>query len=237
MDIKGLWGMWREFCLMEAVTIRLFGGAEAREAYTYFTQPHARLKLIPSKRFGVALLRLPDSFEQYLAGPERRQLRRHRGKALKAGYRFLEFAPLERLDEILAINASAAVRQDRPMRADYLDPRLVEAYFRPVPRIYGVTDAHGALRAYACTHLCGEVFTFSRLLGHAEDLRSGVMDLLISEVIRSMTERRQAAGCPLWAMYDTYFGSGEGLREYKKRLGFVPYRVRWLWEGAEHADR
>lgn len=221
---------------MESVRVRLFGGQEAREAYDYFTQPHPRLRVIPHKSIGVALLRLPDDFDQYLAAPARKKLRGHRNRALRDGYRFTEFAPMERLGEIMMINRSAETRQGKPMRADYLDMAALAEYFRPVPDVYGVLDRDGLLRAYACTHMYGEVFTLSRLLGHADHLRSGMMDLLISEVIRSMAGRRQADGYPLWAMYDTYFGSGAGLREYKKRLGFQPYRVRWVWEGSDRGD-
>ena len=45
-----------------------------------------------------------------------------------------------------------------------------------------------------------------------------------------MIDHRADQGTPRWAMYDTFFGSDEGLRFFKERLGFRPYRVTWTWE-------
>lgn len=95
--------------------------------------------------------------------------------------------------------------------------------------MYGVFDTEGTLKAYAHVPVCGEVFVFSRLLGHGADLDKGIMYLLISEVIREMINFKQAKGYPCWAMYDTFFGASPGLRYFKERLGFKPYRVKWLW--------
>jgi hypothetical protein len=30
-------------------------------------------------------------------------------------------------------------------------------------------------------------------------------------------------------MYDTYIGAGAGMRTFKERCGFQPYRVKWVW--------
>ena len=54
--------------------------------------------------------------------------------------------------------------------------------------LWGIFDGEGVLKAYAHISICGEVFIFSRLLGHGQELDKGIMYLLVSEVIREMTE-------------------------------------------------
>jgi hypothetical protein len=111
------------------------------------------------------------------------------------------------------------------LRLDWL-----EGYFRDTATIFGVFNSAHVLRAYAETPICGDVFLFSCLLGHAEDLNQGIMYLLFSEVVREMIGRKQNCGAPLWAMYDTFFGGADGLRTFKSNVGFKPYKVRWIWE-------
>ena len=33
-----------------------------------------------------------------------------------------------------------------------------------------------------------------------------------------------------YLMYDTFFGASEGLKKFKEKLGFQPYKVKWKWE-------
>jgi hypothetical protein len=70
---------------------------------------------------------------------------------------------------------------------------------------------------------------FSRLLGHSDHLKNGVMYYLVTEVIREMIGRKTQQGAPLWSMYDMMFGASDGLRFFKELLGFKPYKVRWVW--------
>jgi hypothetical protein len=55
----------------------------------------------------------------------------------------------------------------------------------------------------------------------------------VSEVIGVYIAEQAATGAPSWAMYDTLWGAQPGLAEFKRRLGFSPYRVEWRW--SEHA--
>jgi len=45
-----------------------------------------------------------------------------------------------------------------------------------------------------------------------------------------MIEHTTKHEVPLWGMYDTFFGASSGLRYFKERLGFRPYKVRWIWD-------
>ncbi len=53
------------------------------------------------------------------------------------------------------------------------------------------------------------------------------MYLLITETIHEIIRVKRTLGYPRWAMYDMYWGARPGLREFKRRLGFRPYRVTW----------
>lgn len=229
MQISEMIGKIRLMNSFQKIEVRMNGDTECKEAFDYFTMPHLKYKIIQNKKWGVAMLELPETFDDYTNGQNKQMLRRKRKRALIKGYTFCRFSPLDRLDEIMEINRSMITRQSQPMDQDYLDEKRVSEFFLDIPAIYGVFDQKGALQAYVHTSICGEVFFFNRLLGHAAHLNNGIMYLLISEVIREMIEHKKSQSTPLWAMYDTFLGASEGLRFFKERLGFKPYNVKWIW--------
>lgn len=230
MDLRGFLRIANEILGLLEVTIRMSGNAMAKSTFNNFTKPHPKYKFIQNKRWGVGLLQLPDIFGDYLKGKDKQALRTNRRRSIELGFSFEKFDPREYLDEVLAINTSMQVRQGDPMTPDYLNIEGLRIWAQDEPTIYGLFDANGVLKAYAHILIYGEVFVFSRLLGHADDLDRGIMYLLISEVVREMIERKRKQGTPIWAMYDTFFGASAGLRYFKERLGFRPYKVRWMWE-------
>lgn len=114
------------------------------------------------------------------------------------------------------------------MSKDYLVKDEVMKFFTGKPPLFGVFDAKGVLKAYAYVLVSGEVCFFVRILGHGDDLEKGIMYYLVSEVVREMTDLKSDR--PKWLMYDTYFGATQGLKYFKERCGFEPYRVNWLWQ-------
>lgn len=208
-------------------SIEMAGDAECRLLYRAFTARHPRLKVIQAKRWGVALLPIPESFDAYLRNPHRSHLRREYNRATRTGLSFARIDPLARLDEILAINRSSTTRQGQPMHPDYFDADTVRTYLEHSTDVFGVLDAEGVLQAYLCLRVCGEVACVERLLGHADSLHQGVMWVLMHGVIRELTTRRAEPGAPAWIMYDTFFGASPGLRQFKAWLGMEPYRVSW----------
>lgn len=215
----------RQMRLLPRVTIYI---GENRELYGHFRKPHPRYWIIRNKVWGVALQTVAPTFAGFLRGKERNCLRTNRNKAIRAGFQLKPFDPMERLDQILEINSSSRIRQDRVMRSDYLDPAALHNFFsQKRNQCYGVFDPDGVLRAYCYAPVFGELCIFGRLLGHADFIEHGIMFLLLSETIREMIELRQRAGQPRWIMYDTFFGASDGLRYFKERMGFAPYRVRW----------
>lgn len=227
--VKNLFAVGKEFLSLSEMTIRMSGDTTNRKMYDYFTKPHPRYKIIQNKRWGVELLQLPGSMNEYLSGKHKEYIRRMRNKAIRHGFHFVTADPMNHLTDMLAINLSAPVRQGRPMAPDYLHAEGIRRYFMGKERIYCVFDQGGAMKAYAYVPVIGEVCILDRILGHSEDLDKGLMYLLVSEIIREMIALKNSNGEPKWMEYDTYFGGSQGIRYFKEKLGFMPYKVKWIW--------
>lgn len=212
------------------VELRLSGTAAARRRHAQLTAPHPTLRVVASGGFGAALMPTPESFDAYLAGRSRKLLRRKRRRALAAGFRFARFHGPDHVDDMLAIHRSAPIRQAQRMQAGYIEAAAVERYARGAGTLSGVVDATGAVRAYAHTEIHGEVGSFERLIGHADDLDDGIVYLLASEAIRRFVDAGRETGLPAWIMCGTLWGNSEGLAYFKRRLGFRPYRARFSLE-------
>jgi hypothetical protein len=229
MDLKKYYRLLHEIITLPRVEIRMWGDEHCHHMYRYFVRPHPHYWVIQNKSIGAAILPLPASFEEYTAGKKSQALRTNRTRCLKQGFSFQSFQPDKWLEDLMEINASSPVRQGRKMYASYTEVDQVRTLVQEIDRMYGVFNQEGRLRAYAHVMVCGELILFSRLLGHAEDLEQGVMYLLVSEVLKEMIALKAQTGLPHYAMYDTFFGALPGLRYFKERLGFSPYRVRWKW--------
>jgi len=201
-----------------------------KSLYTHFNKRH-RLLIIPNKSLGVALLRLPSVSGEYLAGSSRQALRTNCRKAERAGLRFSVIEnPIDYLSDVMAIHNSAPVRQGRKMDAAYINQDRVAQYLATHKPVYGVIDVQDRLRGYLHLLYAGEVAVINRLLGHQDSLDLGVMYLLISGAIEEAVDARNKTGFPIFMMYDTYFGAAPGLRYFKDRTGFKPYKVKWRLE-------
>ena len=229
-DLRRRWDRARMVLGAPRIAIDLYGDEQAEAAYRAFTARHPRFKVTSAKRWGAALLRLPESLDAYLAASS--LPRRKRRQALKAGFRHEVVHPLAHLDDILAVNRSAPTRQGRAMSAGYVDPDAVARSFARDQPIDAILDAEGRLRAYAVVPDLGDAFVFSQILGHADDLEHGIMYLLVSEAIGRCIDRQRPDGSPHWLFYDTFWGASDGLVFFKQRLGFTPYTVDWRWRDA-----
>ena len=228
--LPGLLEEARELSRLPRVSIEMSGDDACKYHYRDFTRRHDRWRVIQNKAWGVALVPLPERPEDYLAGI-RKKLRRRVERAIDAGYRFGPVDAIARIDEVLAINSSAAMRQGIPMHPDYFDEDAVRAYFAWAGPTYGVTDGAGVLRAYVCLRTAGDVAIVERILGHADALEDGVMYVLTIGLIQDLIARRGSDGRPHWLMYDMFSGASEGMRTFKHVIGCRPYRVSWSWRG------
>lgn len=226
--ILGRWRRTKGVIRAPRVKIEIYGGEESLEVYRAFTARHRRFKFTSAKRWGVALLRLPGSGDSYLASVAR-LARRRRRNALAVGYRYVLVSPMAHIDEILEINKSSESRQGRQMESAYLDRARLVSILGGRTTIHGILDTRGRLRAYADVLDIGGAYTFSYLIGHADDLDQGIMYLLVGEVVRSCIDARRVDGSPTWLMVDTFWGASAGLAFFKERTGFRPFTVDWVW--------
>jgi len=196
---------------------------EQRRMYDLFTKRHPRFKIVRNKTLGIALVDLSHfrSTQEYLrlvrfrghAGPQRK-------KALALGYTVREIDRNAFIDDIHAINVSAPVRQGRPMDHHYRVKKVAFEQPRYVVT-YGVLDACNRLVAYCVVGFYGNFAATDQLLGYKT--RHGIMYLLLAEIICQLIERHRLD----FFMYDTFLGAKPGLRDFKRRTGFRPYRARY----------
>jgi hypothetical protein len=232
MDIPNLIEQLRmtaQLARSRPIELRLYGGEEAFAAYTTFTKPHRRVPFLKNKTFGIALLPVPVPATDPFAAPRFRASRRRRKRALDRGYRFAPFDGSVHVDRILAINRSSAQRQGQPLSPSYADAALVARYCELRRPFFGIFDAERMLRAYCHAPILGDVALLARFFGEYDRLEDGIMYLLLSELVSHFAKERAREARPLWIMYDTYIGAGAGMRTFKERCGFQPYRVKWVW--------
>jgi glycosyltransferase involved in cell wall biosynthesis len=83
-----------------------------------------------------------------------------------------------------------------------------------------VFDPDGKLMAYANIGRYGNFSAFSQLIGMRNN--DGIMHLLMVDIVSRLIEQKQVR----YVMYDTFFGAQPGLQQFKRILGFQPYRAR-----------
>jgi len=201
------------------------GAERVRRAHRLFTRRHVRYKIIGNKTLGVALIDLRAFNGQpaaYLATVKRSG---HAGpqskKAAARGYHLRRIDRNQHIDAIHAIHMSSDERQGRPMDAFY--HARPDAYDDEADwESHGVFDADGRLAAYCSMARYGNFVATDQLMGYKN--QDGIMYLLLSAIVCRLIEEGEVD----WFMYDTYLGAKPGLRDFKRRVGFQPYRARYL---------
>jgi hypothetical protein len=211
------------------VRICLFGDENSRAMYDFFTARHPKFPLARRYTFGTALRDLDIPAADLFNGPRFAELRQKVRRARRLGYTVRRFDPQEYLSEIMGVHASSASRQGRAMAPDYLDQMKVAEYCTKPGAWYGVFDAGQSLRGYCHMVIFGDCCAPNRILGHAKSLDDGIMYLLIHEVLGEMHRVKSETGHPRWVMYGMFLGGRQGIRGFRLRCGFEPYRVAWYW--------
>jgi hypothetical protein len=198
------------------------GAPSEDEILRFLKRPHPRYRIVGSKVVGAALLRLDefDDVEGYLA-PLRSTRKRVR-RAARLGYTVALFDPNDRRSELLAIHTSLPERQGEPIDPSYLDPAAVYAAGPDVE--YVGVFREDALVAYSELRYAGEMVSMNRVMGHGDHLADSIMFLLMAGIVGHVKEARPETR---YVFYDMFFGAGDGLREFKARVGFRPYYVHW----------
>jgi hypothetical protein len=205
--------------------VQLGSGPEAATAYRWLMARHPRYPFFARKTVGIKLIdvRRFQDFDKYLATVGgKNSTAYYRRRALRKGYSFARINKNDHVEEIDAINTSAPVRQGQPMEEEYIN---FKARF-PVEKNWlylGIKNDQGRLVAYLDINCVGELAYVGPILGHAAFLKDGIMYLLFAEAVRVLMDEKSVR----YFMYDTYFGGTDGLRLFKKRIGFQPFHVRW----------
>ena len=136
-------------------------------------------------RHPLALLAIPSCYEKYLkeiAHHTRQKVR----KAAKEGYHYREFDWNDHLDDIFKINTSKEIRSGGAMRGWYREPvkpRYHSTEERYYKKYYGLFK-DDRLCAYLYLVLCGDCCYFKHIIGHADQLKKGIMYYLVSCTIQ-----------------------------------------------------
>lgn len=226
---SGVWGKlrWvRDLAAMDRVRITLHGDAAAWSMYQDVTARHPRLR-ISIGSYGASLVRLTGWNGGYLQGGAFADARRKARRARKAGYTVRPIRADDYRREILEIHRSASRRQGEPMRPE---TQSEEGIARSLGdrQGNGVFDREGHLRGYLLWIDAGELIMLRGLMGHADFLRDGIMYLLFAETISQAIEAGERGGAA-WMQYTWHHRQGDGMRRFKRELGFRPYRVAWRW--------
>ena len=197
--------------------------AHVAATYRAFTRPHPKYLLFRNKAIGAALIDIADyaSAEHYATSIGKRNFGGYfASRAKSRGYRFMAIDRNDYVNDIDAINNSLPERQGKAMAPSYQN-RVARFVNEANYRYYGVVDQKGKLMAYCELGIYGNFALLSRLLGYRNN--DGIMHFMIVEIIGMLISERSVR----YAMYDTWFGASEGLRNFKTILGFKPYRVKY----------
>jgi hypothetical protein len=201
-----------------------------KSMYNHFTKRH-RLKVIQNKSIGIALIdiKLYKDFDEYYSAINgKNSAAYYSRKCLKREYTFCEINRNDYIDDIYEINTSSKERQGREMSKDYLTK--VEQYDDlPNFKYFGIKDSNGKLVSYCNIGFYGEFVSINTLLGHNKFLNDGIMYLMMVELFKLIFNDYSEKGYN-YIMYDTFFGATEGLKKFKNKLKFIPYKVKWIWE-------
>ncbi len=195
-----------------------------RAIHALYTQRHPRFLLIKNKTMGIALIDLRNFNcpAAYLDTVKKKDCAEYHSKiARRRGYTTRPIDRNAHVDAIYAINHSAAERQGRPMDPEY---QVRQTHYEEGPPFlcYGVFNSEGTLVAYCNIGIFGNFASTDRLLGLKNN--DGTMYLLLAEIICSLIRE----GKVHYFMYDTFLGAQPGLKNFKRRVGFAPYRVRYV---------
>ncbi len=205
---------------------------EIKNLYKYFTKRHPKYKIFKNKTIGVMLFEIPRTVEEYESQVSgKNSVKYYSNRCRKLGYHTDYFIKNEHLDEMYEINTSAPVRQGRNMSKSYLEKVPKEEPCDAVS-YFGVFTEENKLVGYIRLNCTPNLYVVSRILGHSEYLKDNIMYLAMHDLVVSLIEKNNKIKdtTPTYLMYDTYFGAKDGLKLYKKRNAFKPYKVRWIYK-------
>lgn len=176
-----------------------------------------------------AMLHIPDNHVNYLEkiGDKARNMIR---KAQRQGYAYRKVNPDDYLDDVLAIRTSDPERQGRPIPEYYKvrPTQMIDAPFRHGCGVHG-EEFFGVFKgdtlvAYTTIFFYGELGQVNHILGHAHHLQEGVMNLLVSEMVRDVIAHRPWVRAINY-LYPHRANANTGVGLFKRTIGFEPEKV------------
>ncbi|MFT4925754.1 MAG: hypothetical protein ACI8WB_001849 [Phenylobacterium sp.] len=195
--------------------------------YQSATKRHPKLPVIPSLKYGIALLQLPETPEEYLKMLES-SARRNIKKSKRNGYTFQRINYNDYLEDISEIHGSTAVRQGE------MDPEFMNQKLKPITNPVSLDDHHdyayfgvvkdGKVVAYAGCMIAGEMLLLQTIFGHDKYKSDAVVPNLIAGIAEYKYSHYPHVK---HYVYDKYYGASENLRRFKKKFRFEPHTVSW----------
>jgi len=203
--------------------------ADATREYFASTQKrHPKFPLIKVDQYGVALVVLPRSFDEYftmLEGSARRNFK----KAVRQGFRFEKIDFNKRLAGVRAIWQSTDVRQGA------VPAYMREGRVQPCSNPPSSTNVHDypyfgilsddRLVAYAGCLVAGQLCAIEQIYGHAEYHADAVVPMLVISIVRHVLEHYPRVKV---YTYDNLLGASTNMRRFKRKFAFEPYHVKWI---------
>lgn len=165
----------------------------------------------------------------------------------KKGYVTHRFSRANHVPDIYAINTSKEHRSGGAMKATYLRsieelggapkhlhalevpvcPRHHDTWwgvFQPEPGyVQGTVVTDERLVGYVFFKRLGEFAMYSLIIGHGDHLNDGIIQMLHYDIVEWITAQQDPEVIGLRSvMYAGYNQGGDGLRRWKKKMGFVP---------------
>lgn len=200
---------------------------EGARLFKLFNKRHPKMPLVRKKSIGIALVKIKDfeNAEAYMKSVNGKNSAAYFSrKAIRTGYQFKQFNANEYVDAIHDIHWSSSERQGKKLSAAY-EQKTVDYPVDDNNVYYGVF-LENKLVAYCWCLVSGELQIMNRIMGHSNHLNAGVMYLLVTKIVEHIL-LDDTSGVK-YVMYDTMLGASEGLKMFKKRCGFIAYRVKWL---------
>lgn len=209
---------------MPIISVSLDFSEEGNRIFKNFNRIHPRYLIFKQKTIGVAMIKLNDfaNAEAFIKSINGKNSAAYFSrKASRDGYTFQSINPNELETSLLEVNSSAVKRQGRTMDDSYKSSINYPMNARNL--YYGIFKDE-MLVAYLWIVKTGELAIINRILGHASHLNNGIMYYMVTSYIELELKEK---GNTHFVMYDTFLGAGDGLKMFKSRCGFQPYRIIW----------
>ncbi len=189
------------------------------------------------RKKNMALLEMPEDFENYKKGKPMQAFRTNYNKGKKKGFTCRLFCGLDYFEQIMEINLSKDERAGHAMSGIYTDRGKVRAFLGTNPVMFGTFTSEGKLIAYLHLLNGGGILALNKIIGHGEYLADGVMYFMLGELIRQIPDIYPHKRVS-YIMYGSWYGgvASAGIKYYKTLCGFCGYNIRYHVSGRKNIE-